>query len=324
MKALFIALGDRRMASSRIRAWDLCSSVSRVGWHTACVVGPSRRGMTKLLLAGKQDVIVIQKWTPPRLVLSLARQKADVLIYDCDDAIYLALTGQSPLAKRNRERLLASWSFFDGLSTSTDLIAEDLRKLAPGLPTLTFPGPRPELQPFSRQRSGVVWLGSPATEVYLYPILAQLKRINDAYGFIALGASIRSSELGLKVTGWDEQVQREILGSAAVGLFVQSAGEWETRKSGYKLLEYLASGVIPVAQDNDASRKLLGDDYPFLVKDSSWESAVNGVFELSFGHRQQLMLELQRRSEQFSFANISQAWVRFTTDAISSVHRTDS
>jgi hypothetical protein len=56
--------------------------------------------------------------------------------------------------------------------------------------------------------------------------------------------------------------------------------EWDTRKGGYKLIEYLANGLVPVASKCNATETALGSfamRLAVLVDDARPESWVNAI-----------------------------------------------
>lgn len=307
----FFALGSASLASSRLRAWRLSEALSAKGVTASTVVGPSSAGARALLR--RSDAAVVQKWTPPTVLLALLRATSGRLILDVDDAIYLDDAGRTGAVNdRNRRRFHRNLRYFDGVTVSTDEIAADLRSLRPGLPVLVYPGPiAGTASGVATTRSGGLWLGSPATERYLERWRHELLRIDDAIGFVAVGASARSSELGLATLPWTFDVERTELRSRSVGIFVQSRGRWEDRKSGYKLLEYIAAGVVPVAERIPASVAILGDDYPYLVENRGLADAVLAAARLDAAARDELLTGLRERIAPATFDAVATRWIDF-------------
>lgn len=315
MKILFLALGDRRTASSRIRAWNFASAVADAGHESTTVEGTDRRQLARAL-AQRWDIVVVQKWTPPMMLARTIRARSKVMIYDCDDAIYLASevgARESPYARRNFKRLMTMIDLFDGVSVSTPLMSADFEEMVPDKPRIVFPGPMPVLRPLGdpSERRGLVWLGSPATEGYLARSETILREVQSQYGFLAVGATDRTSSKGLNVAQWSESVEQEVLGRARAGLFLQPEGPWEARKSGYKILEYVASGVLPVVEAMPAVRELLPSDYPYMFEDdprSAIEAAL-GLPEPEYAATvQRLIVDSVAK---FSFGATAMRWLEF-------------
>lgn len=321
MRILFLALGDRRVASSRIRAWNFASALSRLGYHSSVVVGPSWQGI-RAILQRRWDIIVIQKWAAPAPIVLLLRLVSRVLVFDCDDAIYLreeAANRTSRHAKRNSRRLRLVIRLCDRFTVSTSQMASDFSKLRPKTPCLVFPGPMPgerEDVVSPSERVGMVWLGSPATEQYLWPYVGVLERMAVTGGFVAIGGSAESLRRGIQVIDWTEQSEAEELGRSAFGLFVQPDGPWERRKSGYKVLEYVASGVLPIVEGGNAVDALIPVDYPFRFESSGDGKALADVLNvagaLSIERRTQICTELSDYMRaRFSYESVVRRWLSF-------------
>lgn len=306
----FFALGDRALASSRVRAWQLSDELRSRGVNSRCVVGPSPAGAMRALALQRCDVIVVQKWTAPPQVLAALRRRCRMFLFDVDDAIYLDTGRGGSLSERNRMRLLSTLALFDAFTVSTKTIADDLATLAPDTPALVYPGPIRPIAPSSTQsRRGVIWLGSPATERYLSPWSEGLARIDRQHGFVAIGARPEAA-LGIPVQPWSPHAESSALAEAAVGVFVQADGTWEDRKSGYKLLEYISHGVLPVAERRAAAVELLGSDYPYLF-DGDLEGAVGRALRLDRAAREAVLDDLRTRIAPYSYSAVVERWSSF-------------
>lgn len=317
MNILFLTLGDERIASSRIRAWQFARELAATGQEVNVAVGADAKSVATLLRK-KWDVCVIQKWIPPRWYMTLIRLRSDIVIYDCDDAIMLSTSMHPPgsleIAQRNRTRLLSVVGEFDGITVSTGVLARDFHNISGGCPLLTFTGPAPApVLPGDAKRNGMLWLGSPATESYVWDLIERLPESLKNEGLNVVGSKLQESpDPRIQLTPWTSENQRHALADAAIGIFVQPEGEWESRKSGYKILEYIAAGLIPVAQTTAASVEILGRQYPYLVDENkSWDSIISAVSQLSKEERKETVAGLQARIDEFSYQNSVSRWLSF-------------
>lgn len=314
-KVLIIAVAGPGSASARIRGWRFADALRERDLADAHVlIGPSRRSMLKIFLAHRQDVVLLQKWVPPLVVLLLLRAKARMLVYDCDDAIYLDVPQVEHPAKAASTRRRFRWllRLIDAATVSVAAIESDLRAVRPSLPVLVFAGPRPEpASATSRKRSGLVWLGSPDTEQYLWPFAEEVGGTMPLIPFRAVGATARSAVHGIEVVDWSFETQRAVLSTAAFGLFVQPDGEWERRKSAYKILEYLSAGVLPLAERSPAAEALLGSDYPLLIDEGQLAEAVRLALTLAPAERQQLIVQALRATDRLSYGRVAARWMQW-------------
>ena len=105
----------------------------------------------------------------------------------------------------------------------------------------------------------VGWVGTPITQKYLdgmAPVLSQI----DGLRFIALGA--RNFELpgvNVHVQPWLEATEAHEIGKFDVGVMPLPDDDWERGKSGYKLIQYMASGRPVVASPVGANREIVQD-----------------------------------------------------------------
>lgn len=311
MRSLFLALGNDRIASSRIRAWRFADELRQMGEDVTCVVGPSRQGVREILRGPRWDLILVQKWAMPWWAARLIRLRARKVVYECDDAIYLPVPRPSKYADRNRKRALRNMKGYDAFQASTPQIEADLRRLGGSKPTFVFPGPVPDTIAAETERSGLLWLGSPATQSYVLDIEDQLRDIAGDIAFLAVGVSDDFLSHGLNGVPWSPETQEHWLQTARIGLFVQPRGEWEDRKSGYKILEYISHGVLPIANRVEAAEVILGPDYPFFVVDEEWADVIRRAHGLSPSEHREIVRALSDRIERWSYRSIASSWREF-------------
>lgn len=328
MRIAFLTLGDERVASSRIRAWRFGQELERQGHEVVVRPCTDTPGVLGTLL-NRWDVCVIQKWTPPLSFVAMMRRRCGQLLYDCDDALLLPASdqpkGDPETIERNRARLerLLRTGLLDRVTVSTEKLADDFARFIDKNQIMTFQGPAPEArdgnEALERTRN-VMWLGGPATEKYLHTVVERMTRdsnqsaLSQILPILAIGAT--SSTNGVQAVPWDLPGQRSALDSTKIGLFPQPKGAWESRKSGYKLLEYIANSVVPVAQDNQAARSILGDSYPYLVKDEKdWSSTIGSALEnVSDPEEHGRLCQYMRDTVgTFSYQTTTQKWVNFVT-----------
>jgi glycosyltransferase involved in cell wall biosynthesis len=143
----------------------------------------------------------------------------------------------------------------------------------------------------------------------LLPSLASALQA-DGWKCVAVGGSELARSIGWEAQPWSEAVERSLLSRASVGVMPQFNDGWSERKAAYKLLEYAASGVLPVASDVTPARAIL--DRPplssLLVPDdlTSWLRAANDAFD----RRGELSDALDDIVVRFSAATSAELWER--------------
>lgn len=268
---LGLTLADRETASSRIRGHLPLDSMESKGHKILRVIARDRLWPLKLLafsIFNHPDVIFLQKVMPPAWLLSLLKMNSRRLVFDLDDAIYLGYPGDSSASKsRLRRRICAGLKYFDFVITSNSLIRADL-KLATEK-CAVFPGPSPQVlaspdkDPCERV---VMWLGSPSTESNVKALLPEIRQALPGQSFLLVGCLVPLEVPGLRCVPWTPEEEVDALIRSHVGIMPLESSEWNKRKAGYKILEYLRGGVIPVVEEGPILRTLLGREAETLCQ----------------------------------------------------------
>jgi len=97
------------------------------------------------------------------------------------------------------------------------------------------------------------WIGSPSTQRYVVDIQDALRAVCDKTGarLMLVGATDavadQLSGIPVEVVPWSEESEAENIAQMDVGIMPLVDGPWEKGKCGYKLIQYMASGVPVVA-----------------------------------------------------------------------------
>ncbi|MBB6628513.1 glycosyltransferase [Nocardioides sp. KIGAM211] len=175
----------------------------------------------------------------------------------------------------------------DVVTTSSPLIKRDLEALGISPSSIVvFAGPAPQVQgPRLQRGTQILWLGSPSTFANIAPLVDRLHRDCPRWHLRIVGAPFDSTQGadGPTFQRWTPDVQREALAMARIGLMPLVRGKWEDRKAAYKVLEYLAEGIVPVVEDVPALHALLNQDELDLcvrVISQDWTAAVQQAWVL--------------------------------------------
>lgn len=240
-----------------------------------------------MALTKKPTVVLLQKIAAPRLFVRFLRSLTEWFAYEIDDAIYFGYPGSADQGKGIARRVSFTVSLSDRVVTSNRLIAADVRQWTMWPERVrVFPGPAPTprtIHPGDKRNESVLWLGSPSTYPYFVksigPICAALA--DSGYRISVVGSPSDSPDLnGVEQFEWSESVEEHELRSASIGVMPMATDDWALRKAGYKILEYLASEIVPVYVRSEAIDTLLGDRQEVLsvaIPDDSPESWATGV-----------------------------------------------
>lgn len=99
----------------------------------------------------------------------------------------------------------------------------------------------------------VGWIGSPTTQKYVEHLLPALQVLaqQQAFRLLLVGATAdiagRLPGINVDVQPWSEDTEAALIREMDIGIMPLEDGPWEKGKCGYKLIQYMASGVPVVA-----------------------------------------------------------------------------
>jgi len=120
----------------------------------------------------------------------------------------------------------------------------------------------------------IVWIGSPSTAKYLQLVASALEKLAEKYTIKLkiIGANINIEKVEVELVSWDSTTEAEELLSADIGIMPLTRTMWENGKCGFKLIQYMASGLPVVATSVPANEEIVEDDINgFIVNnDEDW------------------------------------------------------
>lgn len=133
----------------------------------------------------------------------------------------------------------------------------------------------------------IVWIGSPATVKYLDILKNIFIKLSKNYDFKLriIGAQIHINGLDIECLTWSADKEFEYIYESDIGIMPLSNSEWEKGKCGFKIIQYMASGLPVVASDLPANDEIIvHEETGFIAKnEQEWydylEKLINN-FEL--------------------------------------------
>jgi len=207
------------------------------------------------------------------------------VVYDFDDAVWLPPTARRRLAHRLKRggkipRIMAD---ADAVVAGNVHLAEYARRLNPAvtlIPTVVDTEHR-----YTLLRSHVpgpvtiAWTGSFSTIGYLESLAPVLRRVRAVREVRFLVISDRFPKLGLpevEEVPWSEATEVGALARADIGVMPLPDNDWTRGKCGFKIVQYMALGLVPVASAVGANLDIIEDGVDgFLCRDETeWERAL--------------------------------------------------
>lgn len=294
---LFAGKGFPAMAVCR--ALSFCSNL----FNAAVRVFQSVR---VLLLAGKYDVVYIQKLALPIFFQRLLRRVNPRIAFDFDDAVF-------SIGDETRRARFDSVMFMAGLITvENEYTAAYALRFCGEVFLLTGPIDCERYRPLGRERSPrekviIGWIGGSFTTPYLASIAAVLSDICVAHPEVSLefiGASrIAALDGSCSYKKWDLGTEAEDIRNFDIGLMPLPDDEWTRGKGGYKILQYMAAGIPSVASPVGINSVLVRDgETGFLaVTPEEWRDRLEKLIKDS-GLRRSLGKNARREAEEkYSF-----------------------
>lgn len=314
-KILFFCLGKETLASSRVRVYSYLPYLKAAdfdylllsytsSWYYRlyirgkdnffCKVINKIYGWISLLFliyhARNFDVIFIQRVLISRHIFEIIRRLNPNIVFDFDDAVYLADRYSGLKGKEHRflERFnyIVKYSKYV-VTTQSESNQTVARSISKNVVTLTTPVDTRKCFPVqanARKEVVIGWMGSPAATHYLYGISKALRIISEIYLNVKIkiiGAeNFKVNGINLIAKDWALDSEVEDLQDFDIGLVPLQDDEWSRNKY-YKLLQYFAVGIPAVVSAVGICKDIVEDGVDgFLVKkDEDWIKRLSLLIE---------------------------------------------
>jgi glycosyltransferase involved in cell wall biosynthesis len=284
MKVLLLSKYSRMGASSRLRSLQYLPALRQEGLHVrVCSLFDDHyltilyqsgkkphlhlmylylRRLLFLFTCGRYDIIWIEKEVFPYMP-AFAERILQLLgkpyVVDYDDAVFhnYDLSGNSAiralLGKKIDVVMRGAACVVAGNSYLADRAGHAGASRVEIIPTVVdhvrYRGPSER----KGQQLVIGWIGSPSTQMYVVGIREVLKKVCDLTGarVMLVGATLGVKEhlagIPVDIIPWSEDSEANLIRQMDVGIMPLKDGPWEQGKCGYKLIQYMASGVPVVA-----------------------------------------------------------------------------
>jgi glycosyltransferase involved in cell wall biosynthesis len=116
----------------------------------------------------------------------------------------------------------------------------------------------------------IVWIGSPSTAKYLQIVISVLQQLSLKYPLKlkVIGADITIEGVDVELVKWNSETEADELLASDIGIMPLKRTMWENGKCGFKLIQYMASGLPVVASAVSANEEIVKNGMNgFIVKD---------------------------------------------------------
>jgi glycosyltransferase involved in cell wall biosynthesis len=204
------------------------------------------------------DVVILQRRLPSLLELASLRRRANRLVFDFDDAVFLrdSFSTRGLTSRRRQLRFSAVVRVADVVVAGNAWLAERARAKGAAYVVVVPTCVEPALYPCSGHEpmdagTRLVWVGSSST----------LRGLERARGLLDhVGRSIRDvrlklvcdrfasfGRLAVESCVWRESTETDEIAAADIGISWLPDDDWSRGKCGLKVLQYMAAGLPVVA-----------------------------------------------------------------------------
>jgi glycosyltransferase involved in cell wall biosynthesis len=154
--------------------------------------------------------------------------------------------------------------------------------------------------------SSIVWIGSPTTVKYLKLIENTLIKLSCEINFSLkiIGATIvLDNRIPVEYISWSEENENRELSTAEIGIMPLEKNLWEKGKCGFKLIQYMASGLAVIGSDLPANEEIIVEkENGFVARsEDDWYTGIKYLFEHPEKSREMGIEGRKRIEENYSY-----------------------
>jgi len=237
------------------------------------------------------DVLWLQRealpFGPPMLERFVRARFAKPYVYDFDDAIWMTPdANESRLVRwlRNRGKVKTLIRRAAHVFAGNAFLADYARQFNPNvtvIPTVVDTETRYVAQHDHHHGAAPVvgWTGSRSTLTYLdllRPVLADLARDHEFHLDVVCDRAPGDLGVPVRFRPWSAETELRDLLRFDVGVMPLLDRPWERGKCGFKVIQYMACGIPPVAADVGVNREIVrhGVDGFLCRDDDDWRTAL--------------------------------------------------
>ncbi len=279
-----------------INAWNNLYKQGKALQKITGVVSGYLRRITRLFSVSQYDFILIHRETtplgPPFIEWILAKVLNKKIIYDYDDAIWMAdQVGENKLWTllkwRSKVASICKWSY--KVSTGNDFLADYARQYCNEvvvLPTVINHEVHTSATKEKNQILVIGWTGSHSTLFYLESLLPTLQELEKSFEFTFLVIANKDPKLPLKnyqFIKWSRESEIEDLSLMDIGVMPLEDNEWSKGKCGFKLIQYLSIGIPAIASPVGVNSEIvINNETGFLASShNEWLEALKELLDSS-------------------------------------------
>jgi glycosyltransferase involved in cell wall biosynthesis len=289
MRRVLVLATNLAQASYRLRIAALMPLLKERGVEFDVYLRPrgllaSSKLQARLRDSDGYDAVLIQRKFLSPAEAKLLRRHAKRILYDIDDALMFHNREIGRISRwRTNRNFEATATMIDHVVAGNEYLAKlfrDRGREASIIPTMLDSGRYLVKQHEPTATPRLVWIGSRSTIQYLRDIVPALEEAARQVPGLRLltiaNATVQSSVLQVEHIEWTQAGEAAALCTGDIGIAPTPKDPWTMGKCGFKILQYMASGLPVIASPVGANAQIVQEGATgFLpMRNADWPSAV--------------------------------------------------
>jgi hypothetical protein len=285
-RKVLLIISNPNQAAYRLRWGQLLPGLEAAGIQMDVQVRPKGFWGRRRLACGAAgyEAVVLQRKLLDPWEARLLRRKAKRIYFDVDDAVMFRPKQVSRFSQwRQGRRFRATAKILDVVVAGNEYLAGQFA--AEGctcqlLPTTVDPGHYQVRQHAAGSVVRLVWIGARSTLPYVQQFLPYLEQAQREMGNLELitiaDATVQSSILPVRHIPWSVEGEASALVQGDIGIAPTPEDPWAMGKCGFKIIQYMASGLPVVASPVGMNAKIVREEESGLLprQGGDWPGAI--------------------------------------------------
>lgn len=316
---VLVITNNLQQASFRLRIESLRDALAQRGFELDIHVRPRSMLPRRRLLrrAAEYDAVILQRKMLDPLDTSLLKRNARKLFYDVDDAVMFHSRPVGPIEQWRTNRRFHAIARAARVVAGNEYLAELFRAQGAQvsiLPTVVDPGHYQQKSHAATDRPTLVWIGSKSTIPYvaeIAPVLIDAAKRVPGLRLITIGdVPLANPPIPTEHVPWSVAAESTALLRGDIGIAPTPENRWTLGKCGFKIIQYMATGLPAIASPVGANREIIQEGLTgFLPKSAEqWTEAIATL--AGDPVRRQAMGEAARKrvEDHFSIQRAADFW----------------
>lgn len=334
---IFLTQGEANLPSVRFRVLPYVDRGQKTGddisWYRI-PKSPIKR-ISLFCKLPQSHAIVLQKKLLSPFFFKLLKRKCNRIFYDFDDAVWtvhssvLTEKKDENVSRKNWKRFQYVCGHSSGVIAGNSFLAGKAEPYNDNITILPTPIDTdkyaPTETPENNDRFVVGWMGTVANQFYLLDLMDDLSSLGNDAEIQIISNKIQPvfDKYQVGFDTWSPEKEVTQLNRFTVGLMPLTDDEYSKGKCGFKLLQYMSCGVVPLASAVGFNTEIIthGKDGFLIREKSDWRKYLTILIKDNVLRHKMSILAREKIKKKFSLEkNVPILWQKLKIDAITSAN----